>query len=66
MSVRKGPKAGQLAYKPGTPVIPALGRLRQKDPEFKTSLGYRARLYLKEKAGGVARMVEHLPIKHEA
>jgi hypothetical protein len=30
-----------------TPVIPALGRLRQEDREFKSSLGYIARLYSK-------------------
>jgi hypothetical protein len=26
------------------PAIPTLGRLKQEDPEFKTSLGYTARL----------------------
>jgi hypothetical protein len=30
-------------------VIPALGRLRQKDHEFQASLGYVARLHLKKK-----------------
>jgi hypothetical protein len=29
------------------PVIPAAGRLRQENIEFKASLGYRARVYLK-------------------
>jgi hypothetical protein len=30
-------------------VIPALGRLRQEDHEFKASLGYTGRPYLKNK-----------------
>jgi hypothetical protein len=29
------------------PVIPEAGRLRQENIEFKASLGYRARVYLK-------------------
>jgi hypothetical protein len=32
-----------------TPVIPAFGRLRQEDHEFKASLGHIARLCLKKK-----------------
>jgi hypothetical protein len=31
------------------PVIPAIGRLRQEDQEFKDSLGYIVRPYLKTK-----------------
>jgi hypothetical protein len=32
-----------------TPVIPALGWLRQEDPEFKASLGHRVKTCLKNK-----------------
>jgi hypothetical protein len=31
------------------PVIPALGKLRQEEPEFQASLGYMIRTYLKKK-----------------
>jgi hypothetical protein len=31
------------------PVIPAFGRLRQKDPKFETSMSYTARIYFEKK-----------------
>jgi hypothetical protein len=37
-------------------VIPALGRLRQGDPEFEASLGFTARPYLKQTAHLIPRM----------
>jgi hypothetical protein len=33
----------------GIPVIPAFGRLRQKDPKFETSMSYTARIYFEKK-----------------
>jgi hypothetical protein len=41
------------------PIIPALGRQRQEELEFETSLGYRARPHLlhthKKEAGDIAQ-----------
>jgi hypothetical protein len=34
-----------------TPAIPVLGRLKQKDPEFKASLGFTVRHYFKKRRG---------------
>jgi hypothetical protein len=43
-------------------VIPALWRLRQKDGDFKASLGYLARSCLKKsRTGSIAEVVEGLP-----
>lgn len=39
-----------LAWKPATLVTPVLKKLKQKDCEFKVSLGYIAAFYLKSKA----------------
>jgi hypothetical protein len=50
------------------PVIPALRRWRQEDQQFKASRGYTASPYLKNKtrAGGMAKVVEHLPCTNES
>jgi hypothetical protein len=49
------------------PVIPALRRWRQEDQQFKASRGYTASPYLKNKtrAGGMAKVVEHLLNEYE-
>jgi hypothetical protein len=41
----KKPQLGMVVY---MPIIPALRRLRQKDLEFKASLGYVTRPYVKD------------------
>jgi hypothetical protein len=48
-------------------LIPALGRLRQEDGEFKASLGYKqTSKQTNKQAGSVTQEVEDLPNKHEA
>jgi hypothetical protein len=44
------------------PVIPALGRLRQEDPEFKTSLGYIVKLCLKKKKKEKKKKLNEIPL----
>jgi hypothetical protein len=39
------------------PAIPALGRLRQEDCQFKASLGYRVRPYLKKETNKTISVV---------
>jgi hypothetical protein len=44
-----------------TSVIPALGRLKQEDSEFKASLGYILRPCFKKKKKGVGEIREYSP-----
>jgi hypothetical protein len=39
-----------------TPVIPALERLRQKDPKFESSQGYISRPYLRKERYQISRL----------
>jgi hypothetical protein len=42
-------------------VIPALGKLRQEDGEFKVSLGYIVRRYLKKKKNPKTHLAQSSP-----
>lgn len=59
-----GAVTSHVSFEPGvvtTPVIPARGRLRWEDPEFKASLGYVVRPHPKETKQQPCRVTEGGP-----